>query len=130
MIPIAALSYSDKGTAQTPLNSTCSRHVFCSSKSKPTTFKGIMAILFIWLLVGELVGWIAGLMEQAAEKQVLLNVGLGMTGSLIGGWLISPLLSPWMENPHDENLVSILVAMASAVILLTVFKILRRRLPR
>ena len=47
----------------------------------------------IALLVGALIGWIASLiMKTDAEKGALLNIVIGIVGSLLGRWLFGDVL--------------------------------------
>ncbi len=47
----------------------------------------------IWLVVGGLIGWIASkIMRTDAQQGVFLNIVVGIVGSMLGGWLISPLV--------------------------------------
>ena len=47
----------------------------------------------IWLVVGGLIGWVASMiMKTDAQQGVILNVVVGIVGSMLGGWLVR--LSP------------------------------------
>jgi len=49
--------------------------------------------LIIWLVVGGILGWLASIvMKTDGQQGMILNVVVGIVGSMLGGWLISPLL--------------------------------------
>ena len=45
----------------------------------------------IWLIVGGLIGYVASMVMKRPEGMIM-NVIVGIVGSMLGGWLISPLL--------------------------------------
>lgn len=83
--------------------------------------------LIIWLAVGGLLGWGASvIMGSDARQGILLNVVVGITGAVIGGWLLSPLVGVATINQRDFSLPSLLVSLAGAVALLAIVKFVRR----
>ncbi len=83
--------------------------------------------LIIWLVVGGVIGWIASMiMRTDGQQGVLLNVGVGIVGALIGGWLISPLVGVGTINQDAFSLAPMLVSLGGAVILLAIVNLLRR----
>jgi uncharacterized membrane protein YeaQ/YmgE (transglycosylase-associated protein family) len=49
----------------------------------------------IWLVVGGLIGWVASMiMKTDAQQGVILNVVVGIVGSMLGGWFIAPCSAP------------------------------------
>lgn len=82
--------------------------------------------LFLWLIVGGIVGWVASLVVKTSGPQgVLLNIVVGIIGAFIGGWIISPLFGIKSMNA-GISLSSIFVALAGAIILLTLINMLRK----
>ncbi len=80
----------------------------------------------IWLIVGGVVGWLASLvMRTDAQQGILLNVIVGIIGSFIGGWVISPMVGVGTIN-EGISLGSILVSLVGAVILLAIVNLFRR----
>ncbi|NTV37368.1 MAG: GlsB/YeaQ/YmgE family stress response membrane protein [Anaerolineaceae bacterium] len=81
------------------------------------------------VVVGLIVGWIAGLVMEANAYNLVRDVFLGMTGGLLGGWIASS----WLNLTAGANIItqsSILMAFAGAVILIAlrrIFFIKRRR---
>jgi uncharacterized membrane protein YeaQ/YmgE (transglycosylase-associated protein family) len=42
-----------------------------------------------WLIIGGLAGWIAGNIMRGGGFGVLVNIGVGVVGALVGGFLFS-----------------------------------------
>ena len=81
----------------------------------------------IWLVVGGLIGWIASkVMNTDAQQGILLNIVVGIVGSILGGWLISPLLGAGTINQSDFSLSGLVVSLVGAVILLAIVNLVRR----
>ena len=83
--------------------------------------------LIIWLVVGGLIGWVASMiMRTDAQQGVFLNVVVGIVGSMLGGWLIAPLLGSATVNQNDFSLRGLLSSLIGAVILLAIVNLVRR----
>jgi uncharacterized membrane protein YeaQ/YmgE (transglycosylase-associated protein family) len=81
----------------------------------------------IWLVVGGLIGWIASkIMRTDAQQGVFLNIVVGIVGSMLGGWLISPLVGAGTINQSDFSLAGLFVSLVGAVILLAIVNLFRR----
>ncbi len=78
--------------------------------------------LLIWILLGALAGWIAGLIMKSGRNW-LVNVVVGVLGAAVGGFVASAL---GMGGITGLNLYSLLVAVAGACLLLGLFNLLRR----
>ena len=78
--------------------------------------------LLIWILLGALAGWIAGLIMKSGRNW-LVNVVVGVLGAAVGGFVASVL---GMGGITGLNLYSLLVAVAGACLLLGLFNLLRR----
>jgi uncharacterized membrane protein YeaQ/YmgE (transglycosylase-associated protein family) len=69
----------------------------------------------IWIVVGGLIGWVASMIMKTNEQQgMFLNIVVGIVGSMLGGWLVSPLLG------------GLLVSLIGAIILLAIVNLFRR----
>jgi uncharacterized membrane protein YeaQ/YmgE (transglycosylase-associated protein family) len=80
----------------------------------------------IWLIVGGIVGWLASIvMKRDGQQGMLLNVVVGIVGSAIGGWFISPMLGVGTIN-QGISLGSFGVSLAGAIILLLVVNLVTR----
>ena len=78
--------------------------------------------LLIWILLGALAGWIAGMIMKSGRNW-LVNVVVGVLGAAVGGFVASAL---GMGGITGLNLYSLLVAVAGACLLLGLFNLLRR----
>ena len=80
---------------------------------------------FAWLIVGASAGWLASkLMGTSRQQGLLLDIVVGITGALIGGFLFSQF------SPADTigiELLSIVVAFTGAVVLLDVIRLVSGR---
>jgi uncharacterized membrane protein YeaQ/YmgE (transglycosylase-associated protein family) len=81
----------------------------------------------IWLVVGGLIGWIASkIMNTDAQQGIILNVVVGIIGSMLGGWLIAPLVGAGTINQSDFSIAGLFVSLVGAVILLGIVNFFRR----
>ena len=81
----------------------------------------------IWLVVGGLIGWIASMiMKTDAQQGMILNVVVGIVGSMIGGWLIAPMIGAGTINQGDFSIMGLLASLIGAVILLAIVNLVRR----
>ena len=81
----------------------------------------------IWLVVGGLIGWVASMiMRTDAQQGVILNVVVGIVGSMLGGWFIAPLLGSGTVNSNDFSVMGLLSSLIGAVILLAIVNLFRR----
>ena len=85
-----------------------------------------MINFILWIVMGALIGWIASMiMRTDAQQGPLLNIIVGIVGSLLGGWLLSPLFG----IPSDLttfSIPSLLIALLGAIILLAIINLFRR----
>ena len=78
--------------------------------------------LLIWLLIGGIAGWLAGLIMKGDGFGLVGNIVIGILGSLIGGWLFG-----MSSIPLGGGVLGAIVgATIGAVILLFVARLLRR----
>ena len=82
----------------------------------------LLAIL-IWIVVGAVAGWLAGLVMRGAGFGLVGNVIVGIVGAVVAGFLL-----PKVGIVIGGNIVAaILNAFIGAVIVLFVIGLLRRR---
>jgi uncharacterized membrane protein YeaQ/YmgE (transglycosylase-associated protein family) len=76
--------------------------------------------------MGAIIGWLASLiMRTNAQQGLLLDIIVGIVGSLLGGWLLSPIFG--IESDLTTvNIPSLLVALLGAIILLAIVNLFRR----
>lgn len=81
----------------------------------------------ILLIVGGVIGWLASLiMRTDAQQGILLNIVVGIVGSLLAGILLSPLLGVAPITSGAISLTSLLVSLLGAVVLLAIVNLIRR----
>ena len=80
--------------------------------------------IFVWIIVGLIAGFIASKIINRSGEGILLDIALGMAGSLIGGWLFHAFGLPGITG---LNLYSVLVAAVGAILVLLAYHLLIRR---
>jgi uncharacterized membrane protein YeaQ/YmgE (transglycosylase-associated protein family) len=81
----------------------------------------------LWLIVGGIIGWLASkIMNTDAQQGIVLNVVVGILGSLLGGWLISPLVGHSTLHQGNFSLSGLLIALLGSVVLLAIVNLFRR----
>lgn len=81
--------------------------------------------ILIWILLGAIAGWIAGLIVKGRGFGTLGNIAIGIVGSFIGGWLGQELgVSGTVTGGF--SLAGILTAVAGAIVLLVIIGLIRR----
>ena len=78
--------------------------------------------LIIWLIVGALAGWIAGLIVKGYGFGLIGNIIVGIIGAVIAGWLL-PRLGIVIGSGFISSLIN---AIIGAVILLVIIGLIRR----
>ncbi len=81
---------------------------------------GLLATIVVGLIAGLLASWI-----MKAKTGVLVDLILGVVGSIIGGWLTS--LALGVNLVTGINLTSILVAFLGAVIVIAIYRFIKRK---
>jgi len=77
--------------------------------------------IVVWLIVGGVAGWLAGLIVKGGGQGVVINIVVGIIGAVIGGWLFAQLgvaVGTGLVN-------SIVTAVVGAVILLLIIGFMR-----
>lgn len=75
-----------------------------------------------WIIFGALAGWVASLLVGKNDQMgCILNIVVGITGALIGGWIMSLFGSTGVTG---FNIASFGVAVIGAVIFLFVLNLL------
>ena len=70
--------------------------------------------ILLWLLFGAVVGWLAGIVMND-KKSMVMNIILGILGSLLGSWIASTLFN---RNFSDFSLEGLLFSVLGAAILI------------
>jgi uncharacterized membrane protein YeaQ/YmgE (transglycosylase-associated protein family) len=81
--------------------------------------------LLIWLLLGAVAGWLAGLLISGGGFGIIGNIIVGIIGSFLGGWLGAK-LGITGAVVGGFSLASIVTAVLGAVVLLFIVSLIRR----
>jgi uncharacterized membrane protein YeaQ/YmgE (transglycosylase-associated protein family) len=80
--------------------------------------------LLAWLIIGAIVGWIAGLVMKGRGFGLIGNIIVGVIGALVGGYLAGVFLK--IQNPISGfNLTTFVVSFVGAIIVLLVVRLLK-----
>jgi uncharacterized membrane protein YeaQ/YmgE (transglycosylase-associated protein family) len=80
--------------------------------------------ILLWIIFGALAGWVASLiMSTDAEQGTLLNIAVGVVGSVLGGYLFQTF---GQAGVTGFNIYSLIVAVIGAIILLGIVKMVRQ----
>jgi uncharacterized membrane protein YeaQ/YmgE (transglycosylase-associated protein family) len=78
--------------------------------------------LLVWLVVGAIAGWLAGLIVKGYGFGLIGNIVVGIIGAVIAGWLF-----PKLNIPLGAGWVGAIISSAiGAIILLVVVGLIRR----
>jgi uncharacterized membrane protein YeaQ/YmgE (transglycosylase-associated protein family) len=88
---------------------------------------GKMGII-LWLVIGGIIGWLASIVMRTDGSQgIFLNIVVGIVGSFLGGWLISPLIGAGTINSGDISIAGLFVSFLGAVVLLAIVNLITRK---
>jgi uncharacterized membrane protein YeaQ/YmgE (transglycosylase-associated protein family) len=77
--------------------------------------------LIIWVVLGGIAGWLAGMIVGGHGLGVIGTIVLGIVGALVGGFLASLLgIGDGGAAAGELNLVSIIVAVIGAVVVVAI----------
>ncbi|TAJ13343.1 GlsB/YeaQ/YmgE family stress response membrane protein [Patescibacteria group bacterium] len=80
--------------------------------------------IIIWIVFGGLVGWVASMiMKTNSQQGMFIDIGVGIIGAVIGGWLMSAIGGRGIEG---FDLYSFLVALLGACVFIALLKLLQR----
>jgi uncharacterized membrane protein YeaQ/YmgE (transglycosylase-associated protein family) len=78
--------------------------------------------LVIWLIIGGVAGWLAGVIVKGYGFGIIGNIFVGIVGSFLGGWLLS-----YFGVAIGGGIVSAIIgATIGAVVLLLLLSLVRR----
>lgn len=81
--------------------------------------------IIAWIILGLVAGFIGSKIVNKSGDGVVLDIGLGVIGAVVGGWLFHTF---GMAGVSGLNLYSLLVAVLGAVVVLVVYHaVLRSR---
>jgi len=77
--------------------------------------------LIIFLLIGALAGWLAGVVMKGRGFGVLVNIIVGVLGAFFGGWLL-----PKLGVSFGGDVGLFITAFIGAVVLLAIIGLIKR----
>ena len=78
--------------------------------------------LIIWLIVGGVAGWLAGMVVKGAGYGLIGDIIVGIVGALIAGWLL-----PQIGIVIGSGIIAAIInAFIGAVILLIILRLIKR----
>ena len=78
--------------------------------------------LIIWLIVGAIAGWLAGMVIKGGGYGLIGDIIVGIIGGLIAGWLL-----PQLGIAIGGGIIAAIInAFIGAVILLLILRLVRR----
>ena len=78
--------------------------------------------LIIWLIVGAIAGWLAGMVVKGGGFGLIGDIIVGIIGALIAGWLL-----PQLGFVIGGGLIAAIIdAFIGAVILLIILRLVKR----
>ena len=80
--------------------------------------------LIIFLLIGAIAGWLAGLIVRGFGFGLLGNIVVGIVGAFLAGWLLPRLGVSFVVG--GPILTEIIYAMIGAIVLLVLIGLIRR----
>ncbi len=80
-----------------------------------------LTTLFIFLALGAVAGWLAGLIMKGNGFGLIVNILVGIIGAIIGGWIFTLL-----GISTSGFIGAMITAVAGAVILLFVLRLLKK----
>jgi len=90
-----------------------------------------MLHIAIWLVVGALIGWVAGLlMRNNDDQSVFVNVLVGVLGALLAGWFVAPYFGLHAGDPKVLDFSAVSIALVGAVVALALLSVVRSRKQR
>jgi len=83
--------------------------------------------LIVALVVGGIIGWLASIiMRTNAQQGIVLNVVVGIVGSLLGSFLLGRFFGAEGNIMNSLDMGTLLAALIGAIILLAIVNLFRR----
>ena len=81
--------------------------------------------LIILLVVGGVIGWLAGVIMRD-NNGVILNIVVGIVGAVLAGFIVTPLIGGAPITSGIISIQSIVVSLLGAIVLLAIVNLFRR----
>jgi uncharacterized membrane protein YeaQ/YmgE (transglycosylase-associated protein family) len=90
--------------------------------SKPVEVQMEAYGIIVWLIIGALAGWLAGMLVKGGGFGLIGDIVVGIVGAFIGGWLAGVL----GISIGSGLVASIITAVIGAVILIVILRAIKR----
>jgi uncharacterized membrane protein YeaQ/YmgE (transglycosylase-associated protein family) len=80
--------------------------------------------LIIWLVLGAVAGWLAGMIMKTGTGSVVTNIIVGIIGAFLGGWLAG--LLGFASETGGFTIMSVVTAVIGACVLLFVLGLIQK----
>ncbi len=80
---------------------------------------------FASIVIGIIAGWLTGKLMKGGGYGLWGDLGLGLVGAFVGGWLSSILLG--VDLTSGFNLTTLVVSVIGAVVVVAIFRLVTRR---
>ncbi|WP_374602690.1 GlsB/YeaQ/YmgE family stress response membrane protein [Arenimonas sp.] len=77
--------------------------------------------LLVFLIIGALAGWLAGVVMKGRGFGILVNMIVGVLGAFLGGWLL-----PMLGVQFAGSIGVFITAFLGAVVLLAIIALIKR----
>lgn len=77
----------------------------------------------LYIIIGLIAGWVAGLIVKGGGSGFLLNIVIGILGSVLGGWLFGVM----GLSSNGSMWGSFITATAGAIVLLLIIRLFTRK---
>ena len=78
--------------------------------------------IIMWLIIGAIAGWLAGILVKGGGYGLIGDVVVGIVGAFIGGWLAGVL----GLNIGGGLIASIITATVGAILLIVILRMIKR----
>jgi uncharacterized membrane protein YeaQ/YmgE (transglycosylase-associated protein family) len=79
--------------------------------------------LIIWLIVGAVAGWLAGMVVKGGGFGLIGDIVVGIVGGIIAGFVLPPIGFPVIGGPVVGSIIDSFIG---AVILLLIIRLIKR----
>lgn len=80
--------------------------------------------LIIWLVLGAVAGWLAGIIMKTGSGSIVTNIIVGIVGAFLGGWLAG--LLGIGSQTGGLSIVSVITAVVGACALLFILGLIQK----
>jgi uncharacterized membrane protein YeaQ/YmgE (transglycosylase-associated protein family) len=76
--------------------------------------------IIIWLVIGGVAGWLAGLVMRGGGSGIIVNIVVGIVGAVIAGWLFGAGIN------EAITITTFIYSVIGAIILLAIINLINR----